>query len=113
MKRWAINWALSVLSLWIVSVLLPGIHLEGVGPAILAALVIGLVNSTLGLVLKIITFPITLLTLGLFWFVINAFMLELAAALAPGFAVAGFGWAFIGAIVLSLVNLVLRSLVND
>jgi putative membrane protein len=113
MKRWVINWALSVLGLWIVSVLLPGIHLKGVGPAILAVLVIGLVNSTLGMVLKIITFPITFLTLGLFWFVINAFMLELAAALAPGFAVAGFGWAFIGAIVLSLANLVLRSLVND
>jgi putative membrane protein len=62
-------------------------------------------------VLKIITFPLTLLTLGLFWFVINALMLELASALVPGFQVRGFFAAFVGAIVLSLVNLVLKAIV--
>jgi putative membrane protein len=63
--------------------------------------------------LKIITFPLTLLTFGLFWFVINAAMLELASTIVPGFEVRGFGAAFIGAIVLSLVNMLLRWLVES
>jgi putative membrane protein len=76
--------------------------------ALIAALVIGLVNATLGLLLKIITFPLTILTLGLFWFVINALMLELAAAFVRGFEVRGFVPALIGAVVLSLVSSVLQ-----
>jgi putative membrane protein len=86
----------------------PGISVNGPVAALIAALVIGLVNATLGLLLKIITFPLTILTLGLFWFVINAFMLELAAAFVRGFEVRGFGPALIGAVVLSLVNAVLQ-----
>jgi putative membrane protein len=63
-------------------------------------------------VLKILTFPLTLVTLGVFWFVINALMLELASALlSPGFQVHGFLAAFVGAIVLSLVNLLLKAIV--
>jgi putative membrane protein len=79
--------------------------------ALIAALVIGLVNATLGLLLKIITFPLAILTLGLFWFVINALMLELAAALVNGFYVRGFIPALIGAVMLSLVSSVLQWLV--
>ena len=90
-----------------------GITLVGPRNALIAALVIGLINATIGLVLKVITFPLTLLTLGLFWFVINALMLELASALlAPGFEVHGFLAAFIGAIVLSLVNMLLKAIVT-
>jgi len=75
--------------------------------------VIGLVNSTLGLVLKVLSFPFIILTLGVFWFVINAMMLMFASALlAPSFEVRGFGSAFVGAIVLSLVNMILRSLLE-
>jgi putative membrane protein len=76
--------------------------------ALIAALVIGFINATIGLLLKILTFPLTLLTLGLFWFVINALMLEFASALVPGFQVRGFFAAFVGAIVLSLVNMLLK-----
>jgi putative membrane protein len=79
--------------------------------ALIAALAIGFINATIGALLKIITFPLTLLTLGLFWFVINALMLELASAVVPGFQVRGFFAAFIGAIVLSLVNLLLKGIV--
>jgi putative membrane protein len=79
--------------------------------ALIAAAVIGLVNATLGMLLKVITFPLTIVTLGLFWFVINALMLELAAAFVPGFQVRGFVAAFIGAIVLSLVSSVLQWLI--
>src|ERR1700730_14935684 len=81
--------------------------------ALIAAVVIGLVNGTIGFFLKVVTFPLTILTLGLFWLVINALMLEVAAALVPGFRIDGFLPAFFGAIVLSLVNMALRMVVGD
>src|SRR5579871_659371 len=103
-----LNWLLSALSLIIVSYLVRGFNVTGFGAALLAALVIGLVNATLGLFLKIVTFPLTLVSLGVFWFIINALMLKLAAAFVPGFNIDGFIPAFFGAIVLSLVNIFLK-----
>jgi putative membrane protein len=105
-------WLISAASLIITAYLVPGIELRGVGSALIAPIVIGLVNATVGFLLKILTFPITLLTLGLFLLVVNALMLQLASLLVPGFYVAGFWPAFLGAIVLSLVNIVLRSLLT-
>ncbi len=106
--RHLLNWALSALAVWIVANIIPGFHVSGWVAALIAALVIGFVNATLGIFLKIVTFPLTLLTLGIFWLVINAAMIELASAIVPGFRVDTFGAAFWGAIVLSLVNMVLR-----
>jgi putative membrane protein len=106
-----LHWLVSTVSLVIVAYVVPGIEIRGVGPALLAPVVIGLVNATLGLVLKMLTFPLTILTLGLFWIIINALMLQFAAFLVPGFYVAGFGSAFLGSILLSLVSMVLRGLV--
>jgi len=106
--RLLLNWILSALAVWIVSRVVPGIYVSGPVAALIAALVIGFINATLGVVLKIVTFPLTLLTLGLFWFVINALMLKFASALVPGFVVHGFAAAFLGAIVLSLVNMMLK-----
>lgn len=107
--RHLINWILSALAVWVVSRLIPGFHVSGASAALIAALVIGLVNATLGLVLKVITFPLTILTLGIFWLVINALMLELASAiLSPAFRVDNFLAAFWGAIILSLVNMLFR-----
>lgn len=106
--RHLINWALSALAVWVVSRLIPGFHVTGVAAALIAALVIGFVNATLGLILKIITLPLTILTLGIFWFVINALMLEMAAAVVPGFRIDTFLAAFEGAVVLSLVNMLFR-----
>ena len=108
--RLLLNWVLSALAVWIVSQVVPGIHVDSPITALIAALVIGLVNATIGLLLKVLTFPLTILTLGLFWFVINALMLELASKLVRGFEVHGFLAAFIGAIVLSIVSSVLHSL---
>jgi len=96
---------------WIVAHIVPGISVSGPTAALIAALVIGLINATIGLLLKIITFPLTIVTLGLFWFVINALMLELAAYLVPGFQVRNFFAAFVGAILLSIVSSVLQWLV--
>jgi putative membrane protein len=106
--RILLNWLLSALAVWVVSRLVPGFHVAGLAAALIAALVIGFVNATLGLVLKIITLPLTILTLGIFWFVINALMLEMASAVVPGFRVDTFVSAFEGAIVLSLVNMLFR-----
>jgi putative membrane protein len=106
--RHLINWLLSALAVWLVSQFLRGFHVTSVPAALIAALVIGLVNATLGVLLKIVTFPLTVLTLGIFWFVINALMLELASAIVPGFRIDSFASAFWGAIVLSLVNMLFR-----
>jgi len=111
--RLLLNWILSALAVWIVAHVVPGIYVSGPLAALTAALVIGFINATIGLLLKILTFPLTLLTLGFFWFVINALMLELASALlSPGFHVRGFIAAFVGAILLSLVNMMLKWLVH-
>jgi putative membrane protein len=109
--RMLLQWVLTALAIWIVSRLIPGFQVSGASSALIAAVVIGFVNATLGLFLKIVTFPLTLLTLGLFWLVINALMIELASAIVPGFHVTGFAAAFWGAIVLSLVNMALKWIV--
>ena len=111
MGRMLLNWILSALALWIVSRLVPGFQVSGVAAALIAAVVIGLINATLGLFLKVVTFPLTILTLGIFWLVINAGMIELASKLVPGFRVLSFGAAFWGGIVLALVNMLLKWLV--
>jgi putative membrane protein len=111
--RLLLNWLLSAISLLIVSHLIPGFYVRDFTAALIAALVIGLVNATLGLLLKIITLPLTILTLGIFWWVINALMLIFASNFVPGFAVHGFWAAFWGAVVLSLINMVLKSLARD
>jgi len=108
MRHLLVNWLLNAVSLMIVAAIVPGIEIDGFGTALIAAVVIGLVNATLGFFLKIITFPLTLITLGAFLFVINALMLKVAAALLPGFRVKGFLPAILGAILLSVVHMVLR-----
>ncbi|HEX8815600.1 MAG TPA: phage holin family protein [Terriglobales bacterium] len=106
-----LHWLITALAVWITSRLVPGFEVSGAAAALIAAVVIGFVNATLGLFLKIVTFPLTILTLGLFWFIVNAFMIELASVLVPGFHVRGFGAAFWGSIVLTLVNMFLKWLV--
>lgn len=111
MRHLLVNWLLSAVSLVIVAALVPGIEIEGFGTAMIAAVVIGLVNVTLGLLLKIATFPLTLLTFGAFLIVINALMLKVAAAMMPGFRVRGCLPALLGAILLGVVNMLLRWLI--
>lgn len=111
MRHLLIHWLLSATGLLLVSHIVPGFEVSGFLAALLAAVVFGLINSTLGLILKILTFPLTIVTLGLFWLVLNALMLELASWLAPGFQIRSFGAALLGALVLAVVNLLLRYLV--
>jgi len=107
--RHLINWILSALAVWVVAQFVSGFHVRSAAAALVAALVIGFVNATLGALLKLITLPLTILTLGIFWLIINALMLELASfLLRPSFRVDSFGAAFLGAIALSLVNMLFR-----
>ena len=106
------DWILSALALLLVAHIVPGFEVGSFGAALVAAVVVGLVNATLGLLLKVLTFPLTIFTLGIFWFVINAFMLKIAASLVPGFMIQGFLPAFLGAVVLSLINIVKRLIIR-
>jgi putative membrane protein len=106
------HWFMTALAVWLTSRVVPGFYVDGPTAALIAAVVIGLVNATLGLFLKVVTFPLTILTLGIFWLIINAVMLKLASAFVPGFHIQGFAAAFWGAIVLSLVNVLLKWLVK-
>jgi putative membrane protein len=105
-----VHWLLSALALLIVSRLVPGFHVHGLAPALVAALVIGLLNATVGLFLKIVTFPLTILTLGIFLLVINGAMILLASQFVRGFYVRGFAPAFWGAVVLALLGVLIRAI---
>src|SRR4051794_39255704 len=110
MRGWVIHWLLSGVGLIIVANVLPGIRVENFGSALIAALVIGLVSATVGLVLKIILLPFILLSLGIVYFLINGLMLKLASELVPGFRVIGCMPAVVGSILLTLVDFVLNRL---
>jgi putative membrane protein len=110
MRYWLMHWILSGVALVIVANVLPGIQVDGFGSALIAALVIGLVSATVGLVLKILLFPVIFLTLGIFYFLINGLMLKLASGLVPGFRVNGCLPAVIGSILLSMVDFLLNRL---
>jgi putative membrane protein len=103
-----LHWLLSAVALYAVSRVISGFQIANFGWALIAVIVIGLINATLGIFLKIVTFPLTVFTLGIFWFVINALMLLLAAKITPGFRITGFVPAFWAAIVLSLINMLIR-----
>ncbi len=90
--------------------ILPGIQVDSFGSALIAALVIGLVSATVGLILKIILLPFIFLSLGLVYFLINGLMLKLASELVPGFRVIGCLPAVIGSILLTFVDYVLNRL---
>jgi putative membrane protein len=111
--RLLVRWLINAVSLLIVAYIVPGFELHGFIAALIAAIVFGIVNSTLGLLLKIITFPLTIFTLGLFLIVINAIMLKMAASVTPGFIVHTWTAALLGAIVLSLVSAFLNWLIKD
>lgn len=103
---------ISALGLWLASAVVPGVYVAGVGTLLIAALLLGVVNAIVRPVLVILTLPITIVTLGLFLFVVNAAMLGLVAWLLPGFAITGF-WPALGAsVVVSLVSWLASSFIG-
>jgi len=112
MLRLIAHWVLSALCILLVARFVPGFVVQGFATALLAAIIIGFVNGTIGLLLKILTFPLIILTFGIFWIIINALMLKFASLFVPGFYVQGFAPAFWGAIILSLLNIAVRQLLR-
>lgn len=99
---------LSALAVIIAAYLLPGVQVDGFLSALLAAVVLALVNTFLRPLLLLLTLPINFLTLGLFTFVVIGFCVQIVAAVVPGFHVHGFLWALLFALVLAIVNAVLE-----
>lgn len=110
--RFLIHLVVVAVALWVAAYLVPGIGFRSTTTLLLAALVLGLVNALVRPVLFLLTLPITILTLGLFYLVVNGLAFALTAALVPGFTVTSFTSAILGALVVSLVSWVLGSITN-
>lgn len=113
MVRLLIQWLLSAIALIVTAELIPAFDVQNFGSALAAALVIGLLNATIGFLLKIVTFPISILTLGIFLLVINALMILLASNIVKGFRVHGFFPAFLGAAILAILGIVIRAVLHE
>lgn len=103
-------WILNAVALLVVAYILPGITVASFGSALVAALVLGLLNTVVKPLLILLTLPLTIITLGLFLLVLNALVFWLAGSILKGFQVDGFWWAVIGAIVYSIVSTALAGL---
>lgn len=108
-----IRWFVSAAALMGIAHIVPGIYVRNYGTALIAAAVIGLVNATLGSLVKFVTFPITIITFGLFLIVVNAAMLKVAAYFTPHFEVTTWTAAIIAAILLSIVSSFLHWLLRE
>ncbi len=109
--RLLLLWILNAVALLAVTWLMPSIRVEGFGAALIAALGLGLINTLVRPVLALLTLPLTVLTLGLFYLVLNGLLFWLASALIPGFQVQGFGSAFVGAMLYGLIAWALSALI--
>ena len=109
MLKVLLHFALMVGVFLLLTHVLPGFYLRDWQTAVLAALIFGFLNSTIGLILKILTFPLILITFGLFYFVVNALLLTFVAFLLPGFSINGFAPALIAAVVLAAANLLWKA----
>lgn len=110
--RLLLLWILNAVALLAVTYLLPAIQIAGFGSALLAALVLGFINTLVRPLLAILTLPITVLTLGVFYLLLNGLLFWLAGALLPGFDVAGFWAAVFGAILYGVIAWALSALVS-
>jgi putative membrane protein len=113
MIRLLANWLLSAIALLIVSRVVPGFHVNSLGTALVAAVIFGLLNATVGLLLKLVSLPLVILTFGIFLLVVNAIILEVASGFVPGFRISTFSAAFWGAAVLAIIQMLFRFLINE
>jgi putative membrane protein len=105
MVRLFLHWILNAVALLVVSHIVEGFVVSGFVSALIAVIVIGLLNATLGLLLKLITLPLGILTFGLFFLIINAVILKFSSVFVPGFSVTTWTAAFLGALVLALLHI--------
>jgi putative membrane protein len=106
------RWLLLAGALLLVASLYPGVVVKSYGAALIAALVLGLLNTLLRPILVLLTLPVTVLTLGLFLFVINALMFWAAASVLDGLAVTGFGAALVGSLIYSLLGMLIDVIIE-
>lgn len=111
--RFLLRLLLNGVAVFLAAQLIPGIGVASPGAALAAGIVLGLVNAIIRPLLILLTLPVTLVTLGLFIFVVNAICLALAAWFVPGFTISGFGSALIGALVISIISWLLSALLID
>jgi len=107
-----VKWVLSAIAIMITTYLLRGIHVDSFAAALVAAMVLGVINVTLKPLLFVLTFPITIMTLGIFAIVLNAILILLTAVLVPGFSIDSFWWAILFSVVLAVVNYFLNTLIE-
>ena len=111
--RLAVDWAINALALWVANGIFDGVRIHGAWAYIIGAVVLGIANGILKPVLAVLTLPLIVLTLGVFYFLINIAMLLLAEWIAPNFSIDGF-WTYAGAVVIIwLVNWAAHSLVDE
>jgi len=113
MKGLLIRWLINAATLWLIAYFINGIEVNSVLAALIAAAVLGIVNAILRPIFILLTLPITLLTLGLFIFLLNGFMLYLVGTLVRGFEVHGFWAAVFGALILSIVSALTTAFLHD
>jgi putative membrane protein len=109
--RILINWLITTVAILIAAYFLPGVTVRSFVAAVLTALVLGLINAIIRPVLIILTFPLTIVTLGLFIFILNALLVLLTGAIVPGFDVRNFWWALLFSLVFSVVSFILHRIV--
>ncbi|OGH64878.1 MAG: hypothetical protein A2821_00165 [Candidatus Magasanikbacteria bacterium RIFCSPHIGHO2_01_FULL_41_23] len=110
--RFIVRWIISAATLLVITQIIPGITVAGWFAAFMAALFLGLANVLIRPILILLTLPLNIVTLGLFTFVINGALFWLVARVVDGFAVANFGAAFLGALIMSIVSMATVSLLN-
>ena len=104
-----VQWLLSAVALLVVSHFVHGFHIQGIGPALIASLVIGLLNATFGRLLKLVTLPLSIFTLGLFLLVINPLMLWVASWFVAGFSITSPLAPLVAAVILAVLGMIIRT----
>ena len=105
-----VGWVISAVALYLVAHIVEGIDLDDFGAALIATVVVAIVNNTVGLVLRVAAWPLTVVTFGIFLLLVNALLLKLASMFTPGFRVRGFMAAILGSFALTVITAILRFL---
>ncbi len=113
MQGLVIRWLVSAIALYLTSLIVRGIEIQGVAPLLFAAVTIGILNAVVRPFILLLTLPLTILTVGFFVLVVNASMLWLASEVVKGFTVGGFWSAFWGCIVMSFFTFLINALIGD
>jgi len=108
MPHFVIRWIVLAVALAATAWVLPGVHVQSLPALLVAAIVLGFLNAILKPILVLLTLPLTVVTLGIFYFILNGIVFALASVISPGFVVEGFGSAFLGAILMGLLSWMLE-----